>query len=139
MYAPCLGVMLTVRRGPGSTPVLVSQCTMNRWVIAGSAAKAASNCASVGGLNEYGGTSFVDPQMNGATAVIDSYLGHRVGFWNPYLYAAAGGTNSPFTQLDQAGTSNDNIYYTGNPGEPYNEGIGLGEPNLARLAGDFGG
>ena len=44
---------------------------------------------SVGGLNEYGGTSFVAPQLNGATAVIDSYLGHRVGFWNPVIYLAA--------------------------------------------------
>ena len=94
---------------------------------------------SVGGLAEYGGTSFVDPQLNGSTAVIDSLLGHRVGFWNPYLYAAAVSPNSPFTQLNQASTSNDNIYYTGNPGEPYNEGIGLGQPNLAKLAGDFGG
>ncbi len=95
--------------------------------------------ASVGGLNEYGGTSFVDPQLNGSTAVIDSLLGHRVGFWNPYLYAAAVSPNSPFTQLNQASTSNDNIYYTGNPGEPYNEGVGLGQPNLAKLAADFGG
>ena len=62
------------------------------------------------------------PQLNGSTAVIDSYLGHRVGFWNPSIYAAAVGQRSPFTPLNQAGTSNDNIYYTGNPGEPYNEG-----------------
>ncbi len=86
----------------------------------------------------WGGTSFVAPQMNGSTAVIDSFLGHRVGLWNPYIYAAAGGSSSPFTQLNQAGTSNDNIYYTGNPGEPYNEGAGLGYPNLAKLAGALG-
>jgi kumamolisin len=90
--------------------------------------------ASIGGLSEYGGTSFVAPQMNGSTAVIDSYLGHRVGLWNPSIYAAAGGPNSPFTQLDQASTSNDNIYYTGNPGEPFNQGVGLGYPNLTKLA-----
>ena len=88
-------------------------------------------------VQEFGGTSFVAPQLNGSTAVIDSYLGHRVGFWNPSMYAAAAGFHSPFTQLNQAGTSNDNIYYTGNPGELYNEGIGLGIPNLAELAGDF--
>ncbi len=85
-----------------------------------------------------GGTSFVAPQLNGSTAVIDSYLGHRVGFWNPVIYAAALSGNSPFTPLDQAGTSNDNIYYTGNPGQPYNQGAGLGYPNLTELAGDFG-
>jgi kumamolisin len=91
------------------------------------------------GISEYGGTSFVAPQLNGSTAVIDSYLGHRVGFWNPTIYAAADRFNSPFTQLNQVGTSNDNIYYTGNPGEAYNQGIGLGLPDLARLATDFRG
>jgi kumamolisin len=94
--------------------------------------------ASAGGLAEYGGTSFVDPQMNGSTAVIDSFLGHRVGFWNPVMYNAASSGNNPFTQLNTAGTGNDNIYYTGNPGQAYNQGIGLGQPNLARLAALFG-
>jgi kumamolisin len=84
----------------------------------------------------WGGTSFVAPQLNGSAAVIDSYLGHRVGLWNPYIYAA-GGSGSAFTELGQASTSNDNIYYTGNPGEPYNQGAGLGYPNLTRLAGVF--
>jgi kumamolisin len=89
------------------------------------------------GIGEYGGTSFVAPQMNGSTAVIDSFLGHRVGFWNPSIYAVAGGFKSPFTSLDAAGTTNDNIYYTGQPGEPYNQGVGLGIPNLTALSGDF--
>jgi kumamolisin len=89
---------------------------------------------SLGGEAEYGGTSFVDPQMNGANAVIDSYLGHRVGFWNPAMYAAVASGNNPFTQIASAGTGNDNIYYTGNPGQPYNAGIGLGLPDLTRLA-----
>jgi kumamolisin len=95
--------------------------------------------ASFGGTDiaEFGGTSFVAPQLNGATAVIDSALGHRVGFWNPSMYAAAVSGHSPFTQLNTAGTSNDNIFYTGNPGQVYNEGIGLGIPNLAELTGDF--
>ncbi len=85
----------------------------------------------------WGGTSFVAPQLNGSTAVIDSYLGHRVGFWNPYIYAAAVSGDSPFTTLSSASTSNDNLYYTGNPGEPYNQGAGLGYPNLTKLAADF--
>jgi len=88
-------------------------------------------------LQEYGGTSFVAPQLNGSTAVIDSYLGHRVGFWNPAIYRAAVSANSPFTQLNQAGTSNDNIYYTGNPGAVYNQGVGLGIPDLTKLASDL--
>ena len=85
----------------------------------------------------WGGTSFVAPQMNGSTAVIDSALGHRVGFWNPSIYAVADVFRGPFTPLDTAGTSNDNLYYTGNPGEPYNQAVGLGIPNLTALSGDF--
>lgn len=85
----------------------------------------------------WGGTSFVAPQLNGATALIDSYLGHRVGFWNPAIYKFATQANSPFTPLDTAGTSNDNLYYSGSHGQIYNAGSGLGTPNLARLAADF--
>jgi kumamolisin len=85
----------------------------------------------------WGGTSFVAPQLNGSTAVIDSYLGHRVGLWNPSIYAFATGWNSPFTPLNAVGTSSDNIYYTGNPGSVYSEGSGLGFPNLSELAADF--
>jgi subtilase family serine protease len=87
----------------------------------------------------WGGTSFVAPQLNGSTAVIDSYLGHRVGFWNPSIYEFAAGPHSPFTPLQQSGTGNDNIYYTGNPGQLYNQGSGLGYPNLSQLAADFAG
>jgi len=85
----------------------------------------------------WGGTSFVAPQLNGSTAVIDSYLGHRVGFWNPAIYTFATSHASPFTPLNTAGTSNDNIYYTGNPGTVYNPGSGLGIPDLSKLAADF--
>lgn len=85
----------------------------------------------------WGGTSFVAPQFNGSTAVIDSYLGHRIGLWNPSLYAFATGSNSPVTPLNQVGTGDDNIFYTGNPGELYNEATGLGVPNLATFAADL--
>ena len=53
-----------------------------------------------------------------------------------YKFATSG--NSPFTPLDVSGTSNDNLYYTGTPGNVYNVGSGLGTPDLAKLAGDFG-
>jgi subtilase family serine protease len=89
------------------------------------------------GLFIYGGTSFIGPQMNGVTAVIDSYVGHRVGFWNPSIYEFAQSRNSPFTPLQQVGTNNDNIYYTGNPGALFNEATGLGIPNITALAKDF--
>jgi subtilase family serine protease len=86
----------------------------------------------------WGGTSFVAPQFNGSVAVIDSALGHRVGFLNPAIYPAASGFNSPFNPLASAGTGNDNLYYTGNPGEIYNEAVGLGVPDLTKLAGYLG-
>jgi kumamolisin len=85
----------------------------------------------------WGGTSFVAPQFNGSTAVIDSYVGHRIGLWNPSIYSLAAGSDSPVTPLSQASTSNDNIFYTGNPGELYNEATGLGVPNLAKFATDL--
>jgi kumamolisin len=85
----------------------------------------------------WGGTSFVAPQFNGSTAVIDSYLGHRIGLWNPSLYAFAAGFNSPVTPLNQVGTGNDNIFYTGNPGQEYNAATGLGVPDLAKFASDL--
>jgi kumamolisin len=51
------------------------------------------------------------------------------------MYAAATGPNSPLTPLNQGGTSNDNLYYTGTPGAVYNPATGLGIPNLSALAG----
>jgi len=85
----------------------------------------------------WGGTSFVAPQFNGATALMDSYLGHRVGFWNPSAYRFASQRRSPFTPLDTTGTSNDNLLYTGTAGHLFNVGSGLGTPNFARLVADF--
>ena len=85
----------------------------------------------------WGGTSYVAPQLNGSAAVIDSALGHRVGFWNPSIYRFARSSGSPFTPLQQAGTGNDNDYFSGTPGDLYNESTGLGIPNLSRLAADF--
>jgi subtilase family serine protease len=81
----------------------------------------------------WGGTSFVAPELNGSAAVIDAVAGHRVGFWNPAIYPAATGHGSPFTALQSAGRSNDNIFYTGNPGTVYNQATGLGTPNLTAL------
>jgi kumamolisin len=53
-----------------------------------------------------------------------------------HIYRLADYPNSPFSPLDSASTSNDNMYYTGTPGHNYNVGSGLGTPNLAALAGD---
>ena len=116
--------------------------------------------AADGGFEQFGGTSFVSPQLNGTTAVIDSYVGHRVGFWNPKIYKFANGGNSPFTPLNDTTAfsgkqylfqtnlkgvskalpgdfSNNNEYYTGKPGATWNPASGLGIPNLTALAKDF--
>ncbi len=97
------------------------------------------------GVNEpvlqggWGGAGFVAPQFNGSAAVIDSFVGHRLGLWNPSIYSFASGSGSPFTPLDQAGTSNDNLYFSGTAGALYNEGAGLGYPDLTRLGKEFAG
>ena len=87
----------------------------------------------------WGGTSFSAPQLNGSTAVIDSFLGHRVGLWNPSIYAFAAGSSSPFTPLQESGTGSDNLFYTGNPGQLFNRGHGLGLPDMNQLAADLAG
>jgi kumamolisin len=87
--------------------------------------------------SDWGGTSFVAPQLNGSTAILDQYVGGRVGFWNPAIYQFANQIGSPFTPLGTSARSNDNLYYTGTPGQTYNVGTGLGVPDMARLAADF--
>ena len=109
------------------------------------------------GFAQYGGTSFVAPQFNGSTAVIDSAVGHRVGLWNPKAYSSARGSNSVFHPINGTGLyqgvkylyqtdatgaktalsgsfSNNNLYYTGNPSSYWSPAVGLGTPNLTRLA-----
>ena len=85
----------------------------------------------------WGGTSFVAPQLNASAALIDQYAGHRVGFWNPQVYAFAKSAANPFTPLSTAGTGNDNLYYTGTPGGLYNPATGLGYPDITKLANQF--
>jgi kumamolisin len=85
----------------------------------------------------WGGTSFVAPQLNGSAAVIDSFLHHRTGFWNPAMYRFATKSYTPFSPINASGVSNDNLFYTGTAGTKYNPGTGLGTPNLGKLALDF--
>jgi subtilase family serine protease len=99
-------------------------------------AVAAGGQALAGG---WGGTSFVAPQFNGSAALIDSYVGHRTGLWNPALYSLASGASSPVTPLNTTGGSNDNLFYTGRAGTQYNAATGLGVPNLTKLATDLAG
>jgi kumamolisin len=80
----------------------------------------------------WGGTSFVAPQLNGMTALIDQAAGGRVGFLNPMLYALdrgdAYGKWRPFNDV----TAGDNWYYHGARG--YDDGSGIGTLNVANLA-----
>ena len=85
----------------------------------------------------WGGTSFVAPQLNGVASVFDSLLGHRLGLWNPMLYSFATKSNSPFHPLNTASANNDNLYYTGTPGQVYNPASGLGTPDLTALEQNF--
>ena len=86
---------------------------------------------------DWGGTSFVSPQLNGSTAVIDSYVGHRVGLWNPSIYRFATQRNSPFDPLNGTGTNNDNLFFTGTPGTVFNPSSGLGVPDFTALGNDY--
>ncbi|WEG13130.1 protease pro-enzyme activation domain-containing protein [Pullulanibacillus sp. KACC 23026] len=91
-----------------------------------------------GGFQEgWGGTSFVAPQLNGLSALINSVNGGRVGFWNPQIYRFAKENNSPLTPLNDQGTSNDNLFFTGTPGTLYNQATGLGTPDVTALAKHF--
>jgi subtilase family serine protease len=118
--------------------------------------------ADTGGFSQFGGVSFVAPQLNGSNAVMESAAGHRIGFWNPAIYSLANGGHSPFTpvnstqvymgkqflfQTSKTGASrvlpgeftSTNLFYTGRAHSTWNPVVGLGTPNLAALTGDFGG
>ena len=85
-----------------------------------------------GGLNAgEGGTSFVAPQLNGITALLRQSTGHRIGLWNPQVYAIQNifgyGHFSAFNSV-RAG---DNWFYYGSP--HYNPGAGIGSLDVANL------
>lgn len=84
-----------------------------------------------------GGTSFVAPQMAGASAVINSGLKTSAGFWNPQLYKFAVQSDTPFHVLDDATMENTNLYYTGQPGKVYNQATGLGTVDFSKLFTKF--
>ncbi|HEY2791186.1 MAG TPA: S53 family peptidase [Micromonosporaceae bacterium] len=95
--------------------------------------------ANTGGALQagWGGTSFVAPQFNGTTALMDSVLGHRVGLWNPSVYGFALTHNSPFTTLTSASANNTNLFYTGSAHQLYNPATGLGTADFTKLTSDF--
>jgi len=82
-------------------------------------------------LTGQGGTSFVAPQLNGITALLRQSTGHRIGLWNPQVYAIQNifgyGWFTPFKAI-RAG---DNWFYDGAP--HYNPGAGIGALDVANL------
>jgi subtilase family serine protease len=85
----------------------------------------------------FGGTSFVSPQFNGLSALINELSNNRIGFWNPQIYRFANGAKSPFKPLNATGTTNDNGFYTGTSGTIYNQATGLGTPDVSALTNAF--
>jgi len=83
-------------------------------------------------LAQYGGTSFVAPQLNGIAALLGQASGGRLGFFNPMLYRIQRqmgyGAGSPFIDI----TAGDNWFYAGARG--YTPGAGLGVLNVANFA-----
>ena len=74
----------------------------------------------------YGGTSFVDQQFSGVTALLEQDLHQRIGFLNPTLYYVLQngrgyvGPNAPFRSIAYG----DNWFYYGS--QSYNPGAGVG-------------
>ena len=86
-----------------------------------------------GGLiSGYGGTSFVAPQLNGITALINQDAGRRVGFMNPQLYRLLRRygyrAGSPFRDINRG----SNWFWQGVNG--YDPATGIGTPNAVRLS-----
>ena len=85
-------------------------------------------------LTYIGGTSFVAPQLNGVTALLNQDLHHRVGLLNYPLYSiyrsgnGYRGAHAPF----RATPAGDNWYYSGSNG--YNLGTGVGILDVANFA-----
>lgn len=83
-------------------------------------------------LSGFGGTSFVAPQLNGISALLEQAAGGRIGLWNPMLYRYKKlygySSASPFVDI----VAGDNWFYNGVPG--YEPGAGLGVLNVANLA-----
>ena len=78
-----------------------------------------------------GGTSFVAPQLNGISALLTQSNHHRIGLWNPQVYAMQNifgyGKYTPFTDMRQG----DNWFYQGKHG--YEPGAGIGTLDVANL------
>jgi kumamolisin len=81
----------------------------------------------------YGGTSFVDPELNGVASLFVQALHGRIGLLNPALYQilnspqAYRGRHAAYRDITQAG----NWYWNAGPG--YDQATGVGVPDVANL------
>jgi kumamolisin len=91
--------------------------------------------SATGTLGEYiyGGTSFVDPELNGVASLFVQALHGRIGLLNPALYqidtspGAYYGRQAPYRDI----TRGNNWYWNAGPG--YDQATGIGVPNVANL------
>jgi kumamolisin len=91
--------------------------------------------SATGTLGEYvyGGTSFVDPELNGVASLFVQALHGRIGLINPALYQietspdAYRGRNPAFRDITQS----NNWYWNAGPG--YDQATGVGVPDVANL------
>jgi kumamolisin len=81
----------------------------------------------------YGGTSFVDPELNGVASLFVEALHGRIGLLNPALYQiltspeAYRGRRPAFRDITQG----NNFYWNAGPG--YDQATGVGVPDVANL------
>ncbi len=89
-------------------------------------------------LSFIGGTSFVAPQLNGVTALVDQSVHGRVGLLNFALYdlvlfnQAYNGRHAPLRDI----TAGDNWFYNAHKG--YDQATGVGVIDVANLVRAFG-
>jgi subtilase family serine protease len=90
--------------------------------------------SSSSGFGEFtfeGGTSFVAPQLNGVTALLDQHAKGRLGLLNYALYFAALESGRPGAPLNTI-TDGDNWFYQADNG--YSPAAGLGTLDVANFA-----
>jgi kumamolisin len=80
-----------------------------------------------------GGTSFVGPQLDGVTAILDQKTGHRIGLLSVLLYnlERAGASLGPVPAIRTISTG-DNWFYKGRNG--YSPAVGVGTLDVTHLA-----
>jgi subtilase family serine protease len=93
-----------------------------------------SDQSGFGNYAQYGGTSFVAPQLNGVTSLLSNKAGSRLGLINKKLYNQSrkatgyGGSAPPLRAID----AGNNDFYKGTSG--YNPAAGVGAIDVANLA-----